>query len=48
MNKKVVVITLNYNQNDYTIKCINSLLNSNYNNFNILLIDNGSTEENYL
>lgn len=48
MDKKVVVITLNYNQNDYTIKCINSLLSSSYKNFIILLIDNGSTEENYL
>jgi GT2 family glycosyltransferase len=48
MEEKVVVITLNYNQNDYTIKCINSLLDSTYKNFIILLIDNGSKEEHYL
>jgi len=47
-SKKVIVITLNYNQNDYTLKCIDSLLNSDYDNFRILLIDNGSSEENYL
>ena len=48
MKEKVIVLTLNYNQNDYTIKCINSLINSSYNYYNVLLIDNGSTEENYL
>ena len=48
MREKVVVILINYNQNDYTIKCVNSLLNSSYDNFDILLTDNGSSEENYL
>jgi GT2 family glycosyltransferase len=48
MEEKVVVITLNYNQNDYTIKCINSLRDSSYKYFIILLIDNGSYEEHYL
>jgi GT2 family glycosyltransferase len=42
----VLIITLNYNQNDYTIKCIQSVLESNYSDFKILLIDNGSTPEN--
>lgn len=46
-NSKVLVITLNYNQVDYTKKCIKSLLDSKYDNFKIILIDNGSTEENY-
>lgn len=46
MKDLVVVILLNYNQNDYTIKCVNSLLKSNYTNFKIFLIDNGSTREN--
>ncbi len=45
-NSKVIIITLNYNQNDYSLACIDSLLNSNYTNFQIMLIDNGSTEEN--
>lgn len=47
MEKIVIIITLNYNQNNYTIHCINSLLESDYENFKILLVDNGSTEENY-
>ncbi len=44
---KVVVITLNYNQIDYTVDCVNSLLESDYPNYKIMLVDNGSTEENY-
>ncbi len=47
MDSKVVVITLNYNQNQFTIDCVNSLLKSDYSNYQILLIDNGSTKENY-
>ena len=47
LDKKVIVVTLNYNQNDYTIDCIKSLLNSDYKNFEICLIDNGSSYENY-
>jgi GT2 family glycosyltransferase len=43
--EKVVVITINYRQNDYTIKCINSLLTSIYSNFDIILIDNGPITE---
>jgi len=46
-NHKVIVITLNYNQNKYTIDCIQSILNSEYSNINILIIDNGSTLNNY-
>ena len=47
MTSSVLVITLNYNQVDYTISCIQSILTSDYENFNICLIDNGSSEENY-
>lgn len=43
----VAIITLNYNQNDYTIKCVESILKSKYANFKLFLIDNGSTEYNY-
>lgn len=43
----VTVITLNYNQNQYTIDCIESLLKSNYPNLKIFLIDNGSEINNY-
>lgn len=47
MNNRVGIITVNFNQNDYTKKCIDSLLNSNYKFFEIILIDNGSSAENY-
>jgi GT2 family glycosyltransferase len=47
MQEKVIVIILNYNQNHYTLKCIDSILESNYSNYEILLVDNGSNEENY-
>lgn len=45
---KVVVVTLNYNQNKYTLDCINSLLQSDYPNFEIALVDNGSTMESFM
>jgi GT2 family glycosyltransferase len=44
---KVVIITLNYNQNYYTLKCIVSILESIYDNYKILLIDNGSEQETF-
>jgi len=40
----VVAVLLNYNQNDYTLRCIESLLKSSYANFKVLLVDNGSDE----
>lgn len=43
----VSVITLNFNQNEYTLKCVESILKSNYHNFQLLLIDNGSKVENF-
>lgn len=46
MDNLVVVVLLNYNQNDFTIKCIDSLLLSDYENYKILLLDNGSLKEN--
>ncbi len=45
--ESVVIITLNYNQNEYTLGCVESLLSSDYGNFQLFLIDNGSSEENY-
>jgi GT2 family glycosyltransferase len=43
----VVVITINYKQNKYTINCINSLLTSRYTDFNIILLDNGPSSEDH-
>ena len=42
---KVFVIVVNYNQDQYTVDCINSLLESDYGNFQVCLIDNGSRKE---
>jgi GT2 family glycosyltransferase len=47
LGSKVVIITLNFNQNDYTLKFVESLLKSDYLKLVLLLVDNGSTEERY-
>ncbi len=46
MSDKVIVITINYNQTKFTLDCIDSLLKSDYPNFQILLIDNVANQEN--
>lgn len=46
MAKRVVIVTVNYNQNNYTLKCIESLLKSDYKDFKIILLDNGSSSSN--
>lgn len=46
MKDLVVAILLNYNQNEYTLKCVDSLLKSDYKPLKILLIDNGSLQKN--
>ena len=46
-NPKVTIITLNFNQYKMTIECINSLLESDYDNYSIFIIDNFSMEHNY-
>ena len=40
----VTVIVLNWNGKDLTIECLESLQRVNYLNFNILVVDNGSTD----
>ncbi len=44
-SKLISIVTINYNSFADTIACINSLIESEYLNFNIVLIDNGSTDE---
>ena len=44
MNPKISVIILTWNQADYTVNCVKSVLKQNYKNFDILIIDNGSTD----
>ena len=44
-NPLVLIITLNYNQSRMTIDCVNSIINSGYNNYKIIVVDNGSIKE---
>ena len=41
---KVSIVVLNYNNPNDTIECINSLMRNSYENFDVILIDNGSTD----
>ena len=41
---KVTIILLNWNGKNDTIECLESLKNITYSNYDILLIDNGSTD----
>ena len=47
MNPRVLVLTLNYNQNAYSVECVHSILASSHRNIIVYLIDNGSSEVNY-
>ena len=42
--KDIYIIILNYNQKYLTTDCINSILNSTYVNYKILVVDNGSND----
>jgi GT2 family glycosyltransferase len=44
-NSKVSVVILSWNNIDKTLNAINSVLNTNYLNFEIILVDNGSENE---
>ena len=44
MNKLVSVAIVNWNGEKYLYKCIDSLLNQNYKNIEIIIIDNDSTD----
>jgi len=41
----VYVLLLNWNGKDLTIECVDSLLKSNYPNYKILIVDNGSIDD---
>jgi len=45
MQHSVVIITINYKQNKYTINCVKSIVKSSYKNFHLIIIDNGPTDE---
>jgi GT2 family glycosyltransferase len=44
----VSVIILNYNGKDVLEECLRSILNSNYPKMEVIVIDNGSTDESYM
>ena len=41
---KISIIVPVYNSENYITTCINSLLNQNLDNFEIILVDDGSTD----
>lgn len=46
-HKFVVIVTLNYNQSRMTLDCVDTILKSSYTNYKLIVIDNGSNEEEY-
>ena len=44
---KITVIIPMYNVEKYIKRCINSIINQKYNNIEIILIDDGSTDNSY-
>ncbi|MCK4891256.1 MAG: glycosyltransferase family 2 protein, partial [Candidatus Pacebacteria bacterium] len=48
MPKKVYIIILNWNNEEDTIECIRSLKKINYNDYKIIIVDNGSEEKSVL
>ena len=42
MNKKIAIVTLTWNDWKNTIECLESIFNSSYNFFDVILIDNNS------
>ncbi|MFT8351720.1 glycosyltransferase family 2 protein, partial [Clostridium saccharoperbutylacetonicum] len=45
MNKNVAIVICNYNKQEYVLKCIESVLNSTYKNYDIYVVDNASTDD---
>lgn len=45
--KKVLIITINYNQSQMTVDCVNSILKSDYENYKLIVVDNGSNKVQY-
>lgn len=46
--KSVSIILINYNGNKDTLDCVESIKKSDYENYNIIVVDNASKKENYI
>ena len=47
MNAKIGVVILNYMNYRDTAECVESILNQTYPNYEIIIVDNGSTNQSY-
>ena len=45
---KISIIILNYNAGDLLEKCISSIVKSNYENIEIILVDNASQDQSHI
>ena len=43
----VSVIVLNFNAKEFLVNCIDSIFDSNYQNFEVILVDNASSDQTY-
>jgi GT2 family glycosyltransferase len=43
----VRIIILNYNQAEYTLQCVESVMKQNYPNFNVVVVDNASSQQDF-
>jgi GT2 family glycosyltransferase len=47
MNSRIAVVILNYLNYEDTIACVNCALNQTYTNYEIIIVDNGSSNQSY-
>jgi len=47
-NPLVSIIIVNYNAGELLVNCINSITKSNYHNYEIILVDNNSTDQSHI
>ncbi len=47
MNPKISVIILNYNAGELLLNCVESVLNTNYDNLEIIVVDNASSDNSH-
>lgn len=43
--KKIAIVICNYNKADYLVKCVLSILNSSFQDFDLIVVDNASTDD---